>query len=335
MSSFYDIKISYDEAPSGSKVVHPQGTVAIKDGAKHPSASADETPALKKPPWLKAKLPSGTGYQKTADIVETHGLNTVCKESKCPNIGECWTAGTATFMIMGAVCTRACRFCAVDTGNPNGWLDDEEPFKVAQSVQKMGLRYVVLTSVDRDDLADGGAQHFSRVVHEVKAQNPHTEIEVLTPDFCGVKEHIEEVIASPIAVFAQNVETVERLTHPVRDNRAGYWQTLEVLAYAKSLGAQVTKTSLMVGLGEQVEEVKQTLRDIRAQGVDIVTLGQYLRPTAHHLSIVEYVSLDQFEDYRQYALSIGFSEVVSGPLVRSSYRAERALEKMRQRQTST
>lgn len=246
----------------------------------------------------------------------------------CPNIGECWNNGTATIMVMGSVCTRACRFCAVDTGNPHGWLDPEEPVNSARAVQLMGLKYVVITSVDRDDLPDGGAAHYASCVREIKKLNPETAVEALTPDFNGVMADVEKVVDSGLEVFAQNVETVKRLTHPVRDPRASYEQTLAVLAHAKRFRPDVlTKTSLMLGLGERDHEILQTMDDLREAGVDILTFGQYLRPTPNHLAVERYVSPDEFDAYRREGLDKGFLEVVAGPLVRSSYRADRVLEK--------
>lgn len=246
----------------------------------------------------------------------------------CPNIGECWNAGTATIMVLGSVCTRACRFCAVDTGNPKGWLDAEEPANTGRAVNLMGLEYVVITSVDRDDLADGGASHYAECVREIKKQNPHTAVEALTPDFNGVMEHVEVVVDSGLEVFAQNVETVRRLTHPVRDPRAGYEQTIAVLRHAKQHRPDVlTKTSLMLGLGERDNEIMQTMDDLRDAGVDILTLGQYLRPTPNHLAVQRYVTPDEFDLYRREGLDKGFLEVVAGPMVRSSYRAEQVLLK--------
>jgi lipoyl synthase len=258
--------------------------------------------------------------------VREHRLATVCEEAKCPNIGECWNAGTATLMLMGAVCTRACRFCAVDTGNPRGWLDPEEPHNAAETVALMGLRYVVLTSVDRDDLADGGAAHYAACIRAIRRRNPDTAIEALTPDFQGLLAAVECVIDAGVEVFAQNLETVRRLTHPVRDPRAGYEQTLRVLAHAKQHRAQLlTKSSLMLGLGETEQELAQSMDELRAARVDILTLGQYLRPTVHHVPVERFVTPEEFERYRAWGLARGFRECVSGPLVRSSYRAERAL----------
>jgi lipoic acid synthetase len=313
---------------SGDKYRTPQGFSAIKDGIKASSSTGAATAMARKPTWLRAPMPAGVGFNAVRDTVKEHRLATVCEEAKCPNIGECWNAGTATLMLMGAVCTRACRFCAVDTGNPHGWLDHEEPINSARTVQLMKLKYVVLTSVNRDDLPDGGAEHFATCVREIKQLNPGTAVEALTPDFQGDLAAVETVVNSGLEVFAQNVETVRRLTHPVRDARASYEQTLKVLAYAKQFRPQVlTKTSLMLGLGETEEELFEAMRDIRAAGVDILTLGQYLRPTANHLSIERWVTPEEFARYREHALELGFLECVAGPLVRSSYRAERALER--------
>lgn len=312
---------------SGSKFQTPQGFRAIKNGVKQ-QADAAPIPRGRKPSWLRARLPSGAGYESVKRNVREHRLSTVCEESMCPNIGECWNAGTATIMLMGSVCTRACRFCAVDTGNPKGWLDTDEPANTAESVRIMGLKYVVLTSVDRDDLDDGGAGHYAACVRAVKAGNPETAVEALTPDFCGRLADVETVVDSGLEVFAQNVETVRRLTHPVRDPRASYQQTLDVLRHAKQHRPEVlTKTSLMLGLGETDAEIREALEDLRAARVDIVTFGQYLRPTVNHLPVERYVTPDEFARYREIGLAMGFLEVVSGPLVRSSYRADKVLEK--------
>jgi lipoic acid synthetase len=312
-------------ARSGEKYLTPQGFTAIRDGIKA-TAAADQLALTGKPGWLKAKAPSGEGFHAVKTIVKEHRLATVCEEAKCPNIGECWNAGTATIMLMGAVCTRACRFCAVDTGNPHGWLDLEEPENAARTVELMKLKYVVLTSVNRDDLADGGAAHYAACIRAIKQRNPNTAVEALTPDFQGVLKDVEIVVDSGLEVFAQNVETVRRLTHPVRDPRAGYDQTLRVLEHAKRHNLKVlTKTSLMLGLGETDDEIAQTMDDLRVANVDILTLGQYLRPTLNHLPIQRFVTPAEFDRYREWALARGFLECVSGPLVRSSYRAEQAL----------
>ena len=312
---------------SGSKYQTDAGFSAIKNGVKQ-RRDAEPLQHGQKPRWLRAKMPSGKGYSKTHNIVKEHRLSTVCEESMCPNIGECWNAGTATIMVLGSVCTRACRFCAVDTGNPKGWIDPEEPYNTGRAVKLMGLEYVVITSVDRDDLEDGGAAHYAQCVKEIKKQNPSTAVEALTPDFDGVEAHVELVVDSGLDVFAQNVETVRRLTHPVRDPRAGYEQTIEVLRHAKQHRPEVlTKTSLMLGLGERDNEIAETMADLRAANVDILTLGQYLRPTPNHLAVERFVSPDEFDSYRNEGLQMGFLEVVAGPMVRSSYRAEQVLLK--------
>jgi lipoic acid synthetase len=314
-------------ARSGEKYVTPQGFTAIRDGIKA-AAAAEPLVVGRKPPWLRAPMPAGPRFDAVRAVVREHRLATVCEEAKCPNIGECWNAGTATIMLMGAVCTRACRFCSVDTGNPRGWLDAEEPANVANTVELMNLSYVVLTSVNRDDLPDGGAAHYAACVAAIKARRPATAVEALTPDFQGDVAAVHAVVDSGIEVFAQNIETVRRLTHPVRDPRAGYEQTLAVLAAAKDRRASVlTKSSLMLGLGETAAEVGECLRELRAAGVDIVTLGQYLRPTAHHLPVARFVTPEEFQGLRDEALALGFLECVAGPMVRSSYRAERALER--------
>jgi len=311
--------------PSGTKYKTSEGFSAIKNGIK----SRNNITGLRgrKPAWLKAKISGGVVYEEVKSIVRNNKLSTVCEESMCPNIGECWNNGTATIMVMGSVCTRACRFCAVDTGNPKGWLDKEEPKNTALAVQLMKLVYVVITSVDRDDLNDGGAAHYAACVSEIKKINPYTAVEALTPDFNGVVGDVKKVVMSGLDVFAQNIETVERLTSTVRDPRAGYKKSLDVLAKAKSMNPDVlTKSSLMLGLGESEDEVLRTMRDLREQNVDIVTLGQYLSPTVNHLPVERYVTPSEFEKYRQLGLNMGFVEVVSGPLVRSSYRADKVLQ---------
>ena len=322
MSSFKGIPV----VESGTKYRNEAGISAVKNGVKkRPDAPR---PQGGKPRWLKAKMPSGEGFAEVRRNVREHRLSTVCEESMCPNIGECWNNGTATIMLMGSVCTRACRFCAVDTGNPRGWLDREEPQNTARSVQLMNLHYVVLTSVDRDDLADGGAQHYADCIRAVKALNPETGVEALTPDFSGSRAAVEAVVTAGLDVFAQNVETVERLTRRVRDPRAGYGRTLDVLQTAKQIAPDVlVKTSLMLGLGETDAEVLQTMDDLRERHVDILTLGQYLQPTANHLPVERFVSPDEFEALREEGLARGFMEVVAGPLVRSSYRADRVFDR--------
>lgn len=312
---------------SGAKYKTDAGFSAIKNGIKSPR-DISERERQAKPAWLRAKFPGGEKFVDVRKTVKEHRLATVCEESMCPNIGECWNAGTATIMVMGAVCTRACRFCAVDTGNPNGWLDAEEPENTAKAVELMNLDYVVLTSVDRDDLADGGASHYAACIRAIKALRPQTAVEALTPDFSGDTSALETLLDSGLDVFAQNVETVERLTHPVRDPRAGYRQTIDLLAYARRYTPEVlTKTSLMLGLGETESEILKAMDDLRAADVHILTLGQYLQPTKAHLPVEEFVHPDTFDALREQGLERGFLEVVAGPLVRSSYRAERVLEK--------
>jgi lipoic acid synthetase len=308
------------------KIVNRDGIKAVKNGQKANKYS--DIPNTRKPNWIRVKATFDPRYNAVKQQVKEKRLNTVCEEGMCPNISECWSNGTATFMLMGSVCTRACKFCSVDTGNPKGWLDHEEPKNTARAVSVMGLKYVVLTSVNRDDLADGGAEHYAQTVKAIKASNPNTAVEALTPDFKGIYTSIETIVNSGIEVFAQNMETVERLTHPVRDIRAGYRQTLDVLAESKRINPNVlTKTSLILGLGETDDEIEKTMDDLIANNVDILTLGQYLRPTLNHLPIEKWVTPEEFNYYRDLGLKKGFLEVVSGPMVRSSYRAERVLEK--------
>jgi len=259
-------------------------------------------------------------------------LHTVCQEALCPNIGECWTHGTLTVMILGDICTRACKFCAVHTGNPKGLVDPEEPRRVAEAIARMGVRYVVLTSVDRDDLPDGGASHFAATIRAIKERAPGVLVEALTPDFQGDLKAVETVLAANPEVYAQNLETVRRLTPKVRDPRAGYEQTLKVLAHAKKVRPDIlTKSSLMLGLGETEEEILEAMRDLRAAGVDILTLGQYLRPTPAHLPVARYVPPEDFKRYEAWGYELGFREVFAGPLVRSSYRADRVFLEATQR----
>ncbi len=308
---------------SGEKFVTASGIHAIKDGIK---SSKSDSPRLKKPDFLRMRVHHSPKYESVKDIVKEHRLATVCEEAKCPNISECWSAGTATIMLMGEVCTRACRFCSVNTGNPKGWLDAEEPENTARAVQLMGLSYVVLTSVNRDDLPDGGAGHYADTIKAVKSLNPDTGVEALTPDFLGLESAIDTLLDSGVDVFAQNVETVRRLTHPVRDPRAGYEQTLDVLAYAARKSDVITKTSLMLGLGETDSELLECMDDLRKASVDVLTLGQYLQPTKNHLPVERFVTPEEFDRYRSWGLEKGFKEVVAGVFVRSSYRAERVLE---------
>lgn len=275
-----------------------------------------------KPDWLKARAPSGENYAKIKNMLGELKLATVCQEAKCPNIGECWTAGTATFMLMGEVCTRGCRFCHVKTGNPKGKIDEFEPEKVAYSISQMALDYVVITSVDRDDLPDQGASHFARTVSTIKKLNTKLIVEILTPDFRGDLNLIQEIVNAGPDVFAHNIETVERLTPGVRDPRAKYRQTLAVLEGIKKMNPTMyTKSSIMLGLGETDEEVLQTLKDLRGVGCDVITFGQYLQPTKRHLKVIDYVTPEKFKEWQAIAEAMGFLYVASGPLVRSSYRA--------------
>ena len=280
---------------------------------------------VKRPEWLKVKAPTSKSYFEIKDMLKSLNLVTVCQEALCPNMEECWGGGTATFMLMGDTCTRACRFCAVKTGNPHGVLDTEEPQKVGHAIGQMKLDYVVLTSVDRDDLEDLGSSHFAETISTIKKANPSMIVECLTPDFNAIPKYIEKVIEAKPEVFAHNIETVEELTPTVRDRRSGYRQSLRTLEIAKEINPkQYTKTSIMLGLGEKREQVQKALHDLREVNCDVVTFGQYLAPTNRHkkyLPIVEYVTPEDFAYWQEYAESLGFLYVASGPLVRSSYRA--------------
>lgn len=277
---------------------------------------------LRKPDWLKVKLGGGPNYARIKGLRETLGLATVCEEARCPNIGECWNSGTATFMLLGDTCTRACRFCNVKTGNPGGVVDEGEPERVAEAIATMGLSYVVFTMVDRDDLADGGAAHVARCVDAAKARSPQLLVEVLTGDFRARKDDLAVVAASSASVLAHNVETVRSITRKVRDGKSSYDNTLKALASYKELAPEkLTKSSLMLGLGETADEIRATLKDLRAAHVDILTLGQYLQPSSWHLPVSEFVTPERFEEWRVEALQQGFLFVAAGPLVRSSYRA--------------
>ena len=305
-----------------TKTIKENGVIAIKNGIK-PNPNK-HIPIERKPKWLRIKSQNSSKFRELKEIVSHKKLHTVCEEAMCPNIQECWSHGTATFMLLGSVCTRACKFCAVDTGNPKGQIDAKEPEKVANSIAQMNLKYAVLTSVNRDDLEDGGAMHFAQTVVSIKKKTPEVIIEALVPDFLGKRESIETLLDSNVEVFAQNLETVKRLTHQVRDHRAGYEQTLEVLAYAKKYSPKtISKTSLMLGLGESEDELLESFNDIRSAGVDVLTLGQYMRPTINHLPVERWYSPEEFLYMKKLALDIGFKEVASGPLVRSSYRADK------------
>lgn len=299
------------------------------------SRSQDEQPLhIKKPSWLKTKIPTGQTYFKIKRDLRSKSLFTVCEEAKCPNISECWASNTATFMILGDTCTRACRFCNVKTGNPQGWLDPNEPLETAKSISAMELKYAVLTMVDRDDLPDGGAEHVAKVFEKIRQLSPQTILEFLGGDFSEEESSLRQLLMAKPEVFAHNIETVRRLTPRVRDARAGYERSLRVLRSVKTMADYkvFTKSALMLGLGESIDEVKQSLEDLREHNVDFVTIGQYMRPSKRHLSIKEFVHPDIFKSLEEFCRSIGFLSVASGPLVRSSYRArefyESALENM-------
>ncbi len=276
-----------------------------------------------KPKWLRVKLPIGEKYSNLRSIVDKHSLHTICESGNCPNMGECWGAGTATFMILGNVCTRSCGFCAVATGRPNT-IDWSESEKVANSVLLMGIKHCVITSVDRDDLKDGGSILWSQTVKAINRLSPNTTIETLIPDFKGETVNIDRIVDVKPEVVSHNLETVERLTKKVRI-QAKYSRSLFVLKYLKENGIKRTKSGIMLGLGEKDEEVLQTMRDLRDNHVDILTLGQYLQPTNKHLKVAEYVTPEKFNYFKKIGLELGFRYVESGPLVRSSYHAEKHL----------
>lgn len=285
-------------------------------------ARAPKKPMQAKPRWIKVRPPAGEKYLDIKDLLKSLNLATVCQEARCPNIAECWSGGTATFMLMGEVCTRGCRFCSVKTGNPKGAIDEQEPEKVGYAIAQMGLDYVVLTSVDRDDLPDEGSGHFARTVEVIKSERPDMLVEVLTPDFKGNEEYIAKIVDAGPDVFAHNIETVERLQRPVRDPRANYAQSMRVLEYVKEKDpSRFTKTSIMLGLGETDEEIRQTLKDLRSIGCDVVTFGQYLQPTRLKLKVDKFYTPEEFDFWQKEAEAMGFLYVASGPLVRSSYRA--------------
>jgi lipoic acid synthetase len=310
--------------PTGAPLETPEGG---RPTAPQLPASA-RTPRLPKPDWLKVKVPQGERYTWIRGQARTLNLHTVCEEARCPNIGECWQGGTATFMLMGDTCTRGCRFCSVKTAKQPGALDAQEPLHIAETIRAMGLDYVVLTTVNRDDLPDQGSAHIAETIRRTQLANPDLLIEVLIPDFQGDSACLERIVAAQPAVLAHNVETVPRLTAAVRDPRAGFAQSLRVLEQAKRLAERAdspvplrTKSSLMLGLGETQMEVLDSLRALRGVGVDFLTLGQYLQPDKWNLPVVEYVPPERFAALEQEGLSMGFRYVASGPLVRSSYRA--------------
>jgi lipoyl synthase len=282
-------------------------------------ASKSESPRPRRPEWLKAKIPGGEGYAKLKNIIDGHRLHTVCEEARCPNMGECWQSGTATFMILGDICTRSCGFCAVKTGRPDYGLDWDEPRRVVDAVKLMGVRHAVVTSVNRDERKDGGAPIFAETIRLIHAEVPGTTVEVLIPDFKGSEEALGMVLEAHPDILNHNLETVPRLYRTVR-MQANYQQSLEVLERSKKRG-MVTKTGLMLGIGEKTEEVIEVMKDVRSTNCDILTLGQYLQPTYEHLPVDRYAHPDEFKMLKELGLGMGFRHVESGPLVRSSYHA--------------
>jgi lipoyl synthase len=274
---------------------------------------------VKKPNWLRVKLPIGEDYRHVRNLVDTHKLHTICESGNCPNMGECWGAGTATFMILGNTCTRSCGFCAVATGKPDP-VDWDEPQRVAEAIHLMKVKHAVITSVDRDELKDGGAAIWYNTIKAIKTLNPTTTLETLIGDFKGQKEDIQRVIDAAPEVVSHNIETVERLTKKVRI-QAKYWRSMEVLRTLKE-GGMRTKSGLMLGLGEEIDEVVQTMKDMRANNVDVITIGQYLQPSKRHLPVIRFVHPDEFAQLREIGYGLGFDYVESGPLVRSSYHSE-------------
>jgi len=281
------------------------------------------TPRIKKPDWLRVKLPVGKKYTDLRGLVDKYKLNTICTSGSCPNMGECWGEGTATFMILGNICTRSCGFCGVKTGKPET-VEWDEPEKVARSIYLMKIKHAVITSVDRDDLKDGGSIIWAETVEAIRRTNPNTTLETLIPDFRGDKTNIDRIIEVAPEVISHNLETVRRLTREVRI-QAQYDRSLEVLAYLKDSGQQRTKSGIMLGLGEKEDEVIETLHDLHRAKVDIVTIGQYLQPSKQHLPVHEFITPAQFDKYKEIGLELGFKYVESGALVRSSYRAEKHL----------
>lgn len=282
----------------------------------------------RKPEWLKVRLPGGERYQRLKDTFRQLDLHTVCEEARCPNVGECWGEGTATLMILGETCTRGCRFCAVHTGDPGGLVDPREPENVGRALGQLDLAYVVLTMVDRDDLLDGGAEHVARTVQRIKHYSPEMLVETLVGDFAGVRRDVETVVREGRPdVFAHNVEVVPGLQRKMRDARCSWERSVEVLRWAKQAGASITKSSIMVGCGEDEDEVYDAMARLREAEVDVLTLGQYLRPSKKHAEVVRFVPPAEFDRYRERGMALGFRYVASGPLVRSSYRAAEAFLK--------
>ena len=301
------LNTEWKKIPLSKRVIKPQ--------------NSNNTTIVKKPKWIRVKLPTGKKYTELRSLVDKYNLNTICTSGSCPNMGECWAEGTATFMILGNICTRSCGFCGVKTGRPEN-VDWEEPEKVAQSIKKMKIKHAVITSVDRDDLKDMGSIIWSETVNAIRRLNPETTLETLIPDFQGNQNIIDRIIRVAPEVISHNLETVRRLTRQVRI-QAKYDRSLTVLSYLKEKGVRRTKSGIMLGLGEKENEVYEALDDLRKVNVDIVTLGQYLQPSKKHLPVTSFITPDIFKKYEKYALNLGFKHVESGPLVRSSYKASK------------
>tara|TARA_B100001059_G_scaffold234608_1_gene277639 strand:+ start:2859 stop:3806 length:948 start_codon:yes stop_codon:yes gene_type:complete len=301
------LKTEWKKIPLSKRVIKPQ--------------NSNNTTRVTKPKWIRVKLPTGKKYTELRSLVDKYNLNTICTSGSCPNMGECWAEGTATFMILGNICTRSCGFCGVKTGRPEN-VDWEEPEKVAQSIKKMKIKHAVITSVDRDDLKDMGSIIWSETVNAIRRLNPETTLETLIPDFQGNQNIIDRIIRVAPEVISHNLETVRRLTRQVRI-QAKYDRSLTVLSYLKEKGVRRTKSGIMLGLGEKENEVYEALDDLRKVNVDIVTLGQYLQPSKKHLPVTSFITPDIFKKYEKYALNLGFKHVESGPLVRSSYKASK------------
>ncbi len=281
---------------------------------------------LKKPDWLKIKIPSGDEFKEVYDLLKKYNLSTVCQEARCPNMHECWSKKSATIMILGKMCTRACRFCAVETGNPYGQIDPEEPEHVAEVIKILGLKYVVITSVDRDDLDDFGSSHYAQTIKSIKEKNPNTKVEALIPDFSLQEKYLKQVVHAQPFVIGHNVETVKKLTPYIRDRRCGYEKSLNVLGIIKKINSNIyTKSGFMIGLGEEKDEIVETLRDLKNVEVDVVTIGQYLQPTKKHHFVQKYYTPEEFDEFKKIGEDIGIQHILSGPLVRSSYHASEVL----------
>jgi lipoic acid synthetase len=281
---------------------------------------------LKKPDWLKIKIPSGDEFKEVYGLLKKYNLSTVCQEARCPNMHECWSKKSATVMILGKMCTRACRFCAVETGNPHGQIDPEEPEHVAEVIKILGLKYVVITSVDRDDLEDFGSSHYAQTIKSIKEKNPNTKVEALIPDFSLQEKYLKQVVRAQPFVIGHNVETVKKLTPYIRDRRCGYEKSLNVLRIIKKISSNIyTKSGFMIGLGEEKDEIVETLRDLKNVQVDVVTIGQYLQPTKKHHVVQKYYTPEEFDEFKKIGEDIGIQHILSGPLVRSSYHASEVL----------